>query len=125
MGLFRRKGRAVDLEARSPELGLKHKDLLLLAALQDQGADLSQPRHVLQYSYFPTHAAAAAAAADADAAHWLTEVREPLPENDAWLMLAQRHGAIVSADFVRAATDLFEEIAERHDGEYDGWEASA
>ena len=59
MGLFRRTkndrdDEPVDPDDRSPQLGLKYKDLAVLGQLMDAGADLDQPRHVLHYSYFDT-----------------------------------------------------------------------
>ena len=68
-GLFDRfRGRSddepVDLEARSPESGLKYKDIALLGQMMQQGADLSQPRHALYYLYFTSPEAAEAAAVD-------------------------------------------------------------
>ena len=51
MNLFSRKKKEddepVDLNDRSPQLGIKYKDLLVLGNLMQQGADLTQPRHVL------------------------------------------------------------------------------
>ena len=44
------------MEARSPELGVKYKDLLLMGQLLQQGADLHQPRHALYYLYFADRA---------------------------------------------------------------------
>ena len=37
----------VDMNERSPELGVKFKDLLVLRQLIEGGADLTQPRHVV------------------------------------------------------------------------------
>jgi hypothetical protein len=31
---------------------------------------------------------------------------------------------VLSPDFVRDSTDLFEELAQRFDAEYDGWETT-
>ena len=52
MNLFKRQKKAeepVDMEARSPQTGLKYKDLALLGQMMAGGADLTQPRHVLYY----------------------------------------------------------------------------
>ena len=57
--------------------------------------------------------------------HWLAEVKDPSPQfPDQWLALAQMHGAVLTLDFVRESTDFFEDVAARHAGEHDGWEAS-
>ncbi len=67
MGIFSRKKQrdeeAVDPEARSPQLGVKYKDLAVMGQLLDHGANLDEPRHVLHFSYFPDESGASAAAA--------------------------------------------------------------
>jgi len=52
VGLFRRKKDLVDPNERSAQLGIKHKDLMVLNQMVKHGADLSVPRHVLHYSHF-------------------------------------------------------------------------
>ena len=118
--------RAVDMEERSPKLGLKYKDLMLLGAISEQGGDLSAPRHVVHYLYLPTEPAARAASAELGTQGWSAEVREPLPEYpEQWAVVAEQADAVLSPDFVRDTTDLMEAVASRGQGEYDGWEASA
>lgn len=126
VGLFsRKKDKAVDPEERSPELGLKYKDLAVLGQLMEAGADLDNPRHVLHYLYFPDQADALAAAEEAQAEGWQADAREPLPEYpDQWSVVCERDEAVLTADFVRESTDFFESLAARNQGEYDGWEAS-
>jgi hypothetical protein len=52
-------------------------------------------------------------------------VREPLPEFPGhWAVICEQQ-AVTSPDFVRGADDFFQELADRHGAEYDGWEASA
>ena len=127
MGLFRRNAvQEIDLDERSPEAGVRLKDLLILAQLLEAGAQLTEPRHVLHYVYVPGAAAAAAAADEAFAYGFLANVREPSPGAPAqWLVLCERHDAVLDLDFVRDCGDWFEALAERHGGEYDGWEAAA
>ena len=124
--LFRRKrdDQPVDPHERSPQLGLRYKDLAVLGQLQDGGAALSQSRHVVYYSYAPTEAAARSMADEAAAKGFTTDIREPLPEfPHQWSVIAETH-AVCSPEFVRQSDDFFEELAERLGGEYDGWEAS-
>ena len=56
MGLFRKKSNrddgSADPQERSPQLGLKFKDLAVMGSLIDAGADLTEPRHVLYFLYF-------------------------------------------------------------------------
>lgn len=129
MGLFKRGGKrrydeVVDPEDRSPATGLKYKDLQLLGVIQANGSDLRAPRHVLHYLYFPSRAGAEAASEQARRHGWSAEVREPLPDYPGqWAVVAEQPAAVLSIDFVRETTDLFEQVAREHGGEHDGWEA--
>ena len=130
--MFFRKGdkpadeQPVDMEARSPQLGVKYKDLLLMGQLLQQGADLRQPRHALYYLYFADRAAAEAGAIDGRAAGYTCEVREPLPEYPGqWSLVCERHDAMIDPPGVIAADDLFQGIADRNGAQFDGWEAAA
>jgi hypothetical protein len=62
MQLFRRKrdDEPVDMNERSPRLGVKYKDLAVIDSLVNNGADLSQSRHVVYYLYAPSEAVAGA-----------------------------------------------------------------
>ena len=127
MGLFTRfrHKRPVDLDQRSPQTGLKYKDLLVLEQLVKAGADVHAPRHVLYYLYFTDVETAVAAASEATGRGFDTDVREPVPEApDRWALICERHDYVLDLDTVRMNTDEFEELAARHGGDYDGWEAS-
>ncbi len=118
--------RSVDMEARSPELGVKYKDLLLMGQLLQQGADLHQPRHALYYLYFADRASAEVGAVDGRAAGYACEVREPLPEYPGqWSLVCERADAMIDPPGVIAADDLFQGIADRNGAQFDGWEAAA
>ena len=115
----------VDPNERSPQLGLKYKDLMVLDQLMKSGADLTATRHAIYYSYAPSKEVAQGMEGEAAEAGWRAEVREPLPDfPDQWGVVCERH-AVTSPDFVREADDFFQELADRHGAEYDGWEASA
>lgn len=129
MFLFRRKkmddDEPVDMNARSPDTGLKYKDIALLGQMMKQGADLSQPRHALYYLYFGSQDAAEAGAVDGRAAGYACRVRDPLPAYpDQWALICERQDAVLDIVGVRNADDLFQGIADRHQGEFDGWEAA-
>ena len=127
VGFFRRRREQepLDLEERSEVTGLKHKDLLVLHQLMQAGAQLTEPRHTVHYLYFGTVDAATAASQEAAAHGFDVEVREPLPEYpDQWSLVCGRHGVVVDPATVRDHGDLFDSLAERYAGEYDGWEAS-
>jgi len=127
MRLFKRRGRddePGDPEERSPQLGLKFKDLAMMGQLMNAGADLAVPRHVVYYCYAPDAASARAMAAAATARGFSVEVRDPLPAYpDQWAVVSETKAAL-SPDFVRGTTDFFETLAAEHGAEYDGWEAA-
>jgi len=116
----------VDPNDRSPQLGIKYKDLILLGQLMQQGADLTKARHALYYMYFTDRAAAAAAADQGRGAGYQCNVREPLPEYPGqWSVVCERPDAMLDPNGVNAADDLFQGMADRLGGEFDGWEAAA
>ena len=129
MFLFNRKKKddePVDPNERSPQLGVKYKDLQLLGQLMQQGADLTKPRHALYYLYFTSRGAAEAGAEESRTAGYTCEVRDPLPEYPGqWSLVCERSDAVLDPNGVIAADDLFQGMADRLGGEFDGWEAAA
>jgi hypothetical protein len=128
--LFRRKKQQdeepVDPNARSPQLGVKYKDLAVMGQLMQQGANLKLPRHALYYLYFSDRASAEAGSSDAEAAGYTCEVRDPIPESAGqWSLVCQRDDAVLDPPGVIAADELFQGIADRHGADFDGWEAAA
>jgi hypothetical protein len=123
--LFRKRDdEPADPNERSPQLGVKFKDLAVLGQLIDAGADLSASRHLVYYSYAPGRDIAQAMRIEAESNGFTAEVREPLPDFPGqWAVVCEKH-AVASPDFVRGADDFFEDLAKRHGAEYDGWEAS-
>jgi hypothetical protein len=112
------------MNERSPQLGVKYKDLAVLDSLIKNGADLTSSRHVIYFSYAPSEAAARAMGLEAEADHFTADIREPLPEYPGqWAVVCEKY-AVTSPDFVREADDFFQALADRHGAEYDGWEAS-
>jgi regulator of RNase E activity RraB len=128
VALFRRNRRdaeAFDPDARSPQLGVKYKDLLLLDQLMKLGSDLTQPRHVIHFSYAPSPEAQASMAGEARDRGFEVEAGEPLPAYPGdWPVRCEQTVAL-HPELVRDNTDFFEDLAARHGGEYDGWEAAA
>ena len=111
------------MNERSPQLGVKHKDLLVLHQLKEHGADLSAPRHVIFYSYAPSETVAHTMRREAEANGYSAAIRDPLPQSSSWSVVCETH-AVTSPDFVREADDFFQSLADRNAAEYDGWEAS-
>ena len=126
MPLFRRrKKEEIDLESRSPQVGLKYKDLLVLEQLVKAGADVTQPRHVLHYLYFPDQDPAGRAAQEAAEGGFEVSVRAPLPDYPGqWTLVCERRDVVLELEAVRDTSDYFEGLAGSHGGVYDGWEAS-
>jgi regulator of RNase E activity RraB len=125
--LFKRKRTTepVDPDDRSPETGVKYKDLAVVAKLVDAGADMSQPRHVVHYVYFDNRDDATTAVAEARRSAFEVVVREPQPPSQPqWALVCERHGVILDAPTIRHSRDFFESLASRCRGDYDGWEAS-
>ncbi len=128
--LFRRKKKEddepIDPNERSPQLGVKFKDLAVMGQLMQQGADLSRPRHALYYLYFTSREGAEAGSTDAQAAGYACEVRQPMPQYPGqWSLVCQRDDALLDPPGVIEADNLFQGIADRLGAEYDGWEAAA
>jgi len=126
MGLFKRfrRGNRVDSEERSPQLGLKYRDLVVLNEIAKR-ADLSRERHVVFYLYAPSPEVGEAMAEEARAGGYTAEVHEPLPEYPKDWCVCGETRAVLSPDFVRRSVDFFEALAQRHHATYDGWEAEA
>jgi len=125
VALFRkRRGKEVDPDERSPKFGVKYKDLMVMNQLVEHGADLTEAREVIFYSYAPSQEAAERMASEASGEGFDTEVREPLPQHPAqWCVVCKKH-AVVDPMFVRGAVEFFEGLATRNGAEYDGWEAA-
>ncbi len=127
MGLFRRKRSEdpVDPEDRSPATGLRYKDLAVLGQLVKAGAQLEQPRHARYFLYFRSRADAERAGQDVLDHEFEVEVRDPLPNYPGlYALVCERHGIVLDTDTVRDNSDYFASLADRFQGEYDGWEAS-
>jgi hypothetical protein len=124
--LFRgkRDDEPVDMNERSPQLGLRYKDLAVLGQLLKNGADLSKSRHVVYYSYAPGEEVAHAMGREAEANGYSAAIREPLPDFPGQWSVVCEIQTVTSPDFIREADDFFQELADRNGAEYDGWEAS-
>src|SRR3712207_1848767 len=94
----------------------------VVEALRDAEADLSTPREVEHYLYFDDEAAARAAAEQVSG--YRVEVEPSAGDDGRWLLLLT-HEMVVYVDAFAEVHETLEGVAERHDGEYDGWEAEA
>jgi Regulator of ribonuclease activity B len=107
-----------------PEKG----DKQVLKQLRRLGANLSRPREVVHFLYFPTQVAAEQASHQLRGEGYMIDVRPAANAADnppnPWLMEARNY-AVVDESNVQAMRQKFECLAEAGSGEYDGWEAAA
>src|SRR3954454_8316301 len=92
--LFRRKSddEPVDMNERSPQLGVRYKDLMVLDQLSKNGANLSEPRHVIYYSYALSEDPGQGRKDEAESGASWAEVREPLPQHPGqWPLICETH----------------------------------
>ena len=99
-------------------------DQLVLRQLTSRGADLTLPRHVIHYLYFPVEVDALHAAEMIGRGDWESSVSPPDERIAEWSVRADGY-RVIGAATVEAFRAWFEQIAADNRGEYDGWEASA
>jgi hypothetical protein len=98
-------------------------DKLSLRHLEKLGADLALPRHVIHFIYFDDEGDARRAADEVPAAGWESTVESPNETTTQWVMRAEAT-RVVNAHTIPSYRAWFEDVAERCNGEYDGWEAA-
>ena len=112
------------VSGRAPQKG----DRQVLTQLRRLGANLSRPREIVHFLYFPTQVAAEQASHELRGEGYMIDVRPAANAGDKpanpWLMEARNY-AVVDESNVQAMRQKFEDIAEAGRGEYDGWEAAA
>jgi len=98
-------------------------DVSIIEQLREHGANLSEPRHVRAFVFFQTQPHAEHAIADLASAGF----RGSLGSNeaqDSWLATVEVE-MVVNAEAIADLSRALEAVADRHHGDYDGWEASA
>jgi hypothetical protein len=96
-------------------------DDVLLAQLGAR-ADLGAPRHWMHYLYVADESAARAAADEVLSDGWDLDRVETMPDGRGWVVVAEQHDAVLSAERVAAARRFFEGLADRSlGGDYGGW----
>jgi hypothetical protein len=98
-------------------------DAISLRELRGRGADLSRPRHVLHFLYFAEEANARSAAEALGAGGYATSVGPPEGDVGDWIVKAESM-RVVDETTVPGYRQWFEQVANEHGGEYDGWEAA-
>jgi hypothetical protein len=110
----------LDIAPIADGLGEDAADREVIKQLRKLGAHLDQERSLRAYLFFRQQPAAAAAADDLSGEGFKVEVTE---DAGVWLARPERT-MLVSPASVAALRAQLTEIALRHGGEYDGWEAS-
>jgi hypothetical protein len=99
-------------------------DALALRQLTARGANMTKPRHVIHFLLFDNEEHARAASDAITSTSWSAKVEPPTETRTEWTVRAEDE-RIVSADTISTYRTWFEQIADQHHGEYDGWEAKA
>jgi hypothetical protein len=98
-------------------------DAAVIAQLVAAGADLSRPRPVDFFLYFPTEAAARQAG-DRVAGEAREVTVQPAASGPMWLVQVVET-MVVDLDAMHARTEEFGRVSSELGGEYDGWGAPA
>jgi hypothetical protein len=96
-------------------------DQLVVRQLLGLGADLAQPRHVRHFLYFAQERDARAAADEIAEGEYDVSVTAPTADEPLWTVVGQGY-RVIGSDTVAGFRAFFEAVADRHHGEYDGWE---
>lgn len=96
-------------------------DAKTLKALADAGSDLAKPHEINHWLYFSDEASARAAADELASTGFTVDSVEKRPDANQWRVLALKT-VIPSLSVVEDTSAFLEELAQRHHGEYDGWE---
>jgi hypothetical protein len=102
-------------------------DRLVLAELVRAGADLQLPRDIVHYLYLPNRADATIAAENLQLCGYVTEIgMDNNPADPAPFPFVVRARILALANHVTIgeARRIFEELAAKLEGDYDGWEAA-
>ena len=99
-------------------------DVEILETLEEHGEDLSEPREIRVDLLFPDEDAANAAEEELTELGYEVATFEAAGEEEQWSLRATRELRVDHAN-VTGFRHRFEELAARHDGEFDGWEAAA
>ena len=103
-------------------VGSLEGDRQVLAQMREAGADLSKPTEINFYLYFNDRATAERAKTEAGDGSLTATVR-PGANSDTWLCLVS--GTMIPDEAtIHAIVVRLLGVAQRHGGDYDGWEAA-
>jgi regulator of RNase E activity RraB len=102
-------------------------DVQLVAQLQQNGADITKPREILHYLYFPSEDLARNTVEQLSKSGY--EASEKLSKHSTadaakpWVVIGRRE-TVVNEKTIADMRMHLTEIAHRYHGDYDGWEAA-
>src|SRR3954452_12339221 len=99
-------------------------DLEILEGLEEHGADLTEPYEVRINLSFPTDAQAEAAGNELEEGGYDGVAFDAAGEEEPWLIRATRELRVDRGN-VAGFRSFFADLAERHEGEFESWEAAA
>jgi hypothetical protein len=104
-------------------------DAALLAQLRAHGSDLTKRTDIVFYLYIPKFEDARAANAELQRNGYDPEVRQPLGKlpsggYESRYAVVAHIQEVPTPENIQAARTLYEGLARRYNGEYDGWEAA-
>ena len=105
------------------ELTEDEADRLTLDHLRANGSDLILPRHIVHHLYFDSLTEREIAAKAVRAIGYVASTPDKEQQEESYLLRAERTGL---ADEVSIRNDrlTLSEIADQHNGQYDGWAAA-
>jgi len=102
-------------------------DQLVIDNLRKLGANFAQPRELIHFLYFPTEDAARQVAEELKRRGYsVTQAPAPgmdKPRLNPFSVIAASR-VVVNSGAIQEFRQFFEQLAEFHQGEYDGWEAA-
>ena len=105
----------------------REEDLLVLGRLEELGSDLTKPHKVDFFMYFPSEEGAESAAREIEKQGYTVKLLRMMPswwkrffDKPIWSCRATKT-FVPDKETILETSASFDEIAQRFDGEYDGW----
>jgi len=105
------------------ELTEDESDRLTLDHLRASGSDLTLPRHIVHHLYFDSAIERDQAAKDVRDGGYRVNAPDRGQPKESYLLRAERTG-LADEESIRRDRITLGEIADQHNGEYDGWAAA-
>jgi hypothetical protein len=98
-------------------------DAQVIESLRANGSDLTKPHPIRYYLYFTQEPSARAAASELERLWYKIDRLSPGPKKGQWGIIANKP-TVPSMPVVSQITRDLNALAQRYQGEYDGWEAA-